>query len=98
KLIWPGPTATFLPPETSISPRRLSVITNWRLGPVCHSLVLPGALRLNSTPIALIISVELHLNLFGVTQAVRTRVDACHHDRVPPLGGDDIRLGMGQPP
>src|SRR6266581_7495411 len=44
------------------------------------------------------VAVEFHLNLFGVTQAIRPRVDARHHDRFAPLSGDDVRLGMRQPP
>ena len=67
--MWPGPIATFFPPATSISARPLSVMTNCRLGPTCQSLTGAGALRLNSTPVAFIISLTLPLSFISISSA-----------------------------
>src|SRR2546430_2989448 len=64
------------------------VCTTWRTTAELHAGRLDHLRR---------VAVQFHLDVFGVTQTVRTRVDARHHDRFPRLGGDDIRLGVCQP-
>ena len=76
-------------------------MTNCRRGPTCQSLARPGrataelhARRLHHLGH---VAIELHFDLFRTTQAVGTREDARHHDRLSRLRDCNVLIRFSSP-